>query len=187
MGQESGSSSLGWASLVAQMVKNSSAMWETWVQSLVWEDALDGNPLQYSCLENPHGQKRLVAYSPWGHREPDMTERLSAQHTILGSMAQGLRGVVSVCQLWLQSTHVLHREEPSSKLNHGNYTVFVCRIQLLKVCWTNGLSDSTGFWPEVLCHVDLSMWLMPWKLLHQSSKQEEPKSKYKLDGSQGLL
>ena len=25
-----------------------------------------GNPLQYSCLENPHGQRRLAGYSPWG-------------------------------------------------------------------------------------------------------------------------
>ena len=24
-----------------------------------------GNPLQYSCLENPHGQKSLAGYSPW--------------------------------------------------------------------------------------------------------------------------
>ena len=23
-----------------------------------------GNPLQYSCLENPHGQRSLVGYSP---------------------------------------------------------------------------------------------------------------------------
>ena len=29
------------ASLVAQMVKNSPAMWETWVQSLGWEDLLE--------------------------------------------------------------------------------------------------------------------------------------------------
>ena len=36
-----------------------------------------GNPLQYSCLENPHGQRSLVSYSPWGHKESDMTERLS--------------------------------------------------------------------------------------------------------------
>ena len=33
-----------------------------------------GNPLQYSCLENPHGQKSLVGYSPWGHRESDTIE-----------------------------------------------------------------------------------------------------------------
>ena len=36
-----------------------------------------GNPLQYSCLENPHGQKSLVGYSPWGCKELDVTERLS--------------------------------------------------------------------------------------------------------------
>ena len=34
----------------------------------------NGNPLQYSCLENPHGQRRLVGYSPWGHKELEMTE-----------------------------------------------------------------------------------------------------------------
>ena len=37
----------------------------------------NGNPLQYSCLENPrHGPRRLVGYSPWGHKESDTTERL---------------------------------------------------------------------------------------------------------------
>ena len=38
------------------------------------------NPLQYSCLENPHGQRSLVGYSPRGHKESDMTERLSIGH-----------------------------------------------------------------------------------------------------------
>ena len=33
-----------------------------------------GNPLQYSCLENPHGQRSLVGYSPWGRKELDTTE-----------------------------------------------------------------------------------------------------------------
>ena len=36
-----------------------------------------GNPLQYSCLENPHGQGSLAGYSPWAHKELDMTERIS--------------------------------------------------------------------------------------------------------------
>ena len=36
-----------------------------------------GNPLQYSCLENPHGKRSLAGYSPWGHKESDMTEQLS--------------------------------------------------------------------------------------------------------------
>ena len=36
-----------------------------------------GNPLQYSLLENPHGQGSLAGYSPWGRKESDTTERLS--------------------------------------------------------------------------------------------------------------
>ena len=35
-----------------------------------------GNPLCYSCQENPHGQRSLEGYRPWGHKESDMTERL---------------------------------------------------------------------------------------------------------------
>ena len=31
------------------------------------------NLLQYSCLENPHGQRSLVGYSPCGQKESDMT------------------------------------------------------------------------------------------------------------------
>ena len=33
-----------------------------------------GNPLQYSCLENPCGQRSLEGCSPWGHKESDTTE-----------------------------------------------------------------------------------------------------------------
>ena len=40
-----------------------------------------GNPLQYSCPENPLGQRILVDCHPWGRKELDMTERIStAQH-----------------------------------------------------------------------------------------------------------
>ena len=34
----------------------------------------NGNPLQYSCLENPHGQRSLAGYSPWGHKELETAE-----------------------------------------------------------------------------------------------------------------
>ena len=35
-----------------------------------WHD----NPLQYSFLENPHGQRGLAAYSPSGCKESDTTD-----------------------------------------------------------------------------------------------------------------
>ena len=34
----------------------------------------NGNPLQYSCLENPMDGE--ACYSPWGRKESDTTERL---------------------------------------------------------------------------------------------------------------
>ena len=34
----------------------------------------NNNPLQYSCLENSHGQRSLADYSLWGCKELDMTE-----------------------------------------------------------------------------------------------------------------
>ena len=37
----------------------------------------NGNPLQYSCLGNPM-ERSVAGYSAWGHKELDMTERLSA-------------------------------------------------------------------------------------------------------------
>ena len=39
-----------WASLVAQMVKNLPAMWETWVQSLGWEDPLEEDMATHSSI-----------------------------------------------------------------------------------------------------------------------------------------
>ena len=36
-----------------------------------------GNPLQYSCLENPHGQRSRASYSLRGHKESYVTEHLS--------------------------------------------------------------------------------------------------------------
>ena len=36
-----------------------------------------GNPLQYSCLENLHGQRSLVGYSPSGRKQSDITEQLN--------------------------------------------------------------------------------------------------------------
>ena len=38
-----------------------------------------GNPLQYSCLEDSHGQRSLAGYSLWGHKESDTTGDLYAR------------------------------------------------------------------------------------------------------------
>ena len=52
-----------------QLVKNPSAMRETWVQSLGWEDPLDTGMATHSSI--------LAWRIPWGRGESDMTERFS--------------------------------------------------------------------------------------------------------------
>ena len=44
-----------------------------------------GNPLQYSCLENPHEHRSLVGYSPQGRTESDTTG--VTEHAHIGSSA----------------------------------------------------------------------------------------------------
>ena len=75
--------------LVAQMVQNLTALWETQVQSLGWEDPLEkGMATQLSILAGEfHGQMSHVGYSPWGHRKSDVTERLTLSTLcIIGSI-----------------------------------------------------------------------------------------------------
>ena len=50
-----------------------------------------GNPLQYSSLEKPHGQRSLAGCSPWGHGELDTTERLGTAQHLPGKCCYGSR------------------------------------------------------------------------------------------------
>ena len=57
------------------MVKNLSAMRETWVPFLEWEDPLEeGMTAPISILAWRSPQRILVGYSLWGHKESDTAE-----------------------------------------------------------------------------------------------------------------
>ena len=91
------------ASLMAQTVKNLPAVQETWVWSLGWEEALGGghgNPLQYSCLENP-------------------MDRGIWQATVHG---------VAKSRTWLRDCHLcLQLYFPKFYYNHGVF--WICIVQ----------------------------------------------------------
>ena len=59
------------------------SMQESRVQSLGWEDPLEKEMVTHSLPGEFHGQRSLVGYSPWGHKELDTTEWLT--HTIVTS------------------------------------------------------------------------------------------------------
>ena len=69
----------GVASLVAQTVKNPTALQKTgfdpWVRKISWRREWLHIP-EFLPGES-HGQRSLVGYSPWGHKELDTTEGLS--------------------------------------------------------------------------------------------------------------
>ena len=46
-----------------------------------WEDPLEEEMTTYSSILawETHGQRSLAGYSPWGHKESDMTEQLTQQ------------------------------------------------------------------------------------------------------------
>ena len=67
--------------LVAQMLKNPPAMQESWVRSLGWEDPLEKGKATHSSILA--WKIPWTVYSPWGHKESDMTERLSLHFTSL--------------------------------------------------------------------------------------------------------
>ena len=63
-----------WAPLVAQLIKNPPAMWETWVQSLGWEDPLEKGKATHSSIL----AWRIPWTSPGGHKESDTTETFTS-------------------------------------------------------------------------------------------------------------
>ena len=56
-------------------VNNQPAMQEMWVQSLGQEGHLDQEMATHPSIlpGEPHGQRSLEGYSPWVHKESDMT------------------------------------------------------------------------------------------------------------------
>ena len=58
-----------WASPVAQLVKNPSAMWETWVRSLGWEDPLEKGMAAHSSVAQIGTSPGLGKQTLGGHKQ----------------------------------------------------------------------------------------------------------------------
>ena len=61
----------------------------------------NGNHFQYSCLENPHGQRSLACYNPLGLKEwdtPEHTHKLETAEMSLDGQMNQQTSVLSICQ-----------------------------------------------------------------------------------------
>ena len=81
-----------WASLVAQLVKNPPAMWETWVLSLHWEDPLEKGKATHSSI--------LAWRIPWIQSMGSQSlTQLSHFHFSLSKLCDFMLVICSLCML----------------------------------------------------------------------------------------
>ena len=116
-----------------------------------------GNPLQYPYLENSHEQRSLAGYSPWGHKESDMTERLS---TI---WMQTLR-VWSACSL-LCFQNLEHCLAPSSY----SPNIFRMKESQSHLC-TRFFSTGMFRLMASLVFIGIPWWLRRWSIYLQCGR-----------------
>ena len=68
---------IAWVSLMAQQVKNLSAVQKMQVRSLGRKDNLEkGITTAVFLPGESHEQRSLTGHSPWGHKESDVTEHI---------------------------------------------------------------------------------------------------------------
>ena len=88
-------------------VQNLPAVWDTWVQSLSWEDLLEKGMATFSIFlpGEFHGQRSPVGYSPWGCRESDTTKWLTLSFSSMSSPSTQCNSPSEQCwsELWVQN------------------------------------------------------------------------------------
>ena len=105
-----------WASLEAQTVKHSPAIQETWVWSLSQEDPWrrKWQPTPIFLPGKSHEQRSPAGYSPWGHKQLDMTEQ------------------------WTRHTHTFTSSKMSLNKNCHNFSFCRFMITFVKIWPTKG-------------------------------------------------
>ena len=110
-----------------------------------------GTPLQYSCPENPHGQRSLAGYSPWGRKELDTTEQLNNNNQWSREKTK------TVCQSRQNEQPMFcHQTSTWKNIHWVNVLVsYCCRNRLPQIYWMKTA--------HIYCHVILEfrMWHRP--------------------------
>ena len=111
-------------SLVAQMVKNPPACGRPGIPGLGRSPGGEhGNPLQYSYLENLHGQRSLAGYSPWSYRESGMT------------LSKHSRAPLNISKIYilLRCTQSIYWHRPNSAIKQVLVNFKVCSLSTNEV------------------------------------------------------
>ena len=90
-----------------------------------------GNSLQYSSLENPHGQRSLAGYSPWSCKESDTTVQLSTPPHMLKTQRPRQSRVLFPSFIWTKLKSLAFKTQNFCCFHNKNTHHFFS----LKVFW----------------------------------------------------
>ena len=101
----------------------------------------NGNPLQYSCLENRMDGGALVGFSPWGCLESDTTERLHFRFSLSCTGKGNGNPLQSSClenprdggAWWAAVYEVAQSRTRLKRLSSGSSTLIGCQLMLTDV------------------------------------------------------
>ena len=167
------------------MVKNLPTVWETWVRILGWEDPLEKEMATHSNnshLENPHGQRSLADYSPWGCKESDMIQQLST-HTRTHTHTHHPHTILSG---WLLLAPYLEdrwwegmSEPPSARIRASGHTKLQGKPEnIVQLCGAQE-KEEKGFCGQLATFTTCTIQILP-----QQNKRYYIKSDYGFWGCQ---
>ena len=102
----------------------------------------NGNPLQYSCLENPVDRGTWLGYSPWGRKESDTT---SLTHSCIGWASLAAQSVKNPCAMqetWVRS---LGWEDFLEESSATHSSIHAWRMPMDRTAWwatVHGVAES---------------------------------------------
>ena len=113
---------------VALVVKNLPA--SACIGKAPWRRAWQ--PIPVFLPGESHGQRSLVGYSPWGHKELDTTEQFSMRALLIGESES------EVAQLWLTLCNPMDCSLPGSSV-HGIFQAIV--LEWIAISFSRGSSQ----------------------------------------------
>ena len=126
-----------------------------------------GYPLQYSCLENYHGQKSLMGYSPWGRKESDTTEQHTHTHTHT-NMCVCVYIYIIYIYIYIQYTYTFYICIYIHSIYIHIYIVaslvaqMVKRLPSVQETWVRYLGWEDPLEKEMATHSNILAWRIPW-------------------------
>ena len=110
---------LRWQRILFQCRRSKRHGFDPWVRKISWRREWQSTPAFPGKF---HGQRSLVGYSPWGHKESDMTDRLTLTLSRLIEQNE-LNNILKITGIW--RSLINNNSLPTLHLSHFQFRLYV--------------------------------------------------------------